>query len=129
MAVFFLGEFFCLSAVSFSFTHPTMNLIMTKLKRLYLTYLESGHWKSLRRQAFERDGFKCARCGSTKRLQGHHRTYRKDLRSCTVDDIETICETCHSKHHKEMARLRRLNRKPRVPRRYATTQARMTGTL
>lgn len=86
---------------------------MSKQKKLYLKYLESGHWKKLRRQAFERDGWKCVICGSTRRLRGHHTKYRKDLRSCTVSDIQTMCEGCHEKHHNEKRKLRKLMRQQR----------------
>lgn len=86
---------------------------MTARKRKYLAYLESGHWKSLRYAARVRDGHKCVLCGSPKSLQGHHKRYRKDLRLCTVDDVETLCEKCHSKHHKDRLKERRENRKIR----------------
>lgn len=86
---------------------------MSKRKREYFAYLDSGHWKSLRQEAFKRDGGKCSQCGSGKRLCGHHKRYRKNLRLCTVDDIQTMCEKCHVKHHKEVAAQRRLRRKTR----------------
>lgn len=79
----------------------------------YYRYLESGHWNQLRKQAFTRDGFKCTQCGSTKRLRGHHRKYRKHLEDCTLEDIVTLCQPCHQAHHRKKNRLRRLARKPR----------------
>lgn len=85
----------------------------SKRKRAYWKYLESAHWRELRRQAFERDGFKCCQCGSDRDLRGHHRRYRKDLTKCTVKDIETLCVKCHEAHHRDRARERRQNRKLR----------------
>lgn len=87
---------------------------MTKRKRAYLDYLESSHWKNLRREAFERDGWKCCRCGSPSRLQGHHKKYGKDLTKRTVKDIETLCENCHNQHHKNKAKERKERRKQRM---------------
>lgn len=48
---------------------------MSKRKSEYLKYLESGHWKSLKREALIRDGFKCSQCSSSENLQGHHKRY------------------------------------------------------
>jgi 5-methylcytosine-specific restriction endonuclease McrA len=81
--------------------------------RKYLRYLQSEHWKQLRRQAFERDGYKCVRCGSGHAIQGHHTQYKKNLRKVPVEWIETLCRDCHDEHHKEqksVIRERRLER-------------------
>lgn len=89
---------------------------MSKRKSQYLRYLESGHWKTLRKMAFERDGHKCTSCGGDYGLQGHHRRYRRDFRFCTVDDIQTLCYYCHRILHKKRRIERRRNRKPRSAR-------------
>jgi 5-methylcytosine-specific restriction endonuclease McrA len=86
---------------------------MTKLKLRWIHYLRSSHWRNLRIQAFERDGYKCGRCGSRAKLRGHHKRYRSDLTLCTVDDVETLCEACHAKHHKQKRKARKLERRPR----------------
>lgn len=85
--------------------------IMSRQKTVYLAYLESAHWKKLRLQTFERDGLKCCLCSSQKQLQGHHLRYRKDLKACTVDDIQTLCISCHKKEHRRLAQERKRNRK------------------
>lgn len=87
---------------------------MSRRKRLYDTYLLSGHWKSLRRQAFERDNWMCRHCGTKSGLRGHHVRYRKDLRQCTVEDILTLCAHCHDAEHKRIKKERKANRKPRM---------------
>ena len=86
-------------------------------KSEYYRYLESSHWRNLRYRAFKRDSFKCVRCGSDFRLQGHHIRYRKNIFDCTVNDIQTLCKTCHEKHHREKAKERKANRGRRSERR------------
>lgn len=47
---------------------------------------------------------KCERCGSTERLQGHHKkSYAKfpELRT-DPSNIEVVCENCHAKEHPEL---------------------------
>lgn len=80
----------------------------------YYRYLESAHWRQLRKQAFERDGYRCVKCGCINNLTGHHIRYRKVLTDCTVKDIQTLCYDCHDALHKENKRQRKLNRKPRI---------------
>lgn len=82
-----------------------------KRYREYQKYLETPHWRNLRKQAFERDGHKCTSCGSPKRLEGHHLHYRSDFTRCTVDDVQTLCGECHKAHHRKKALERKLNRK------------------
>lgn len=73
---------------------------MSKEWLSYSSYLGSGHWKKLRRQAFERDNWKCIKCGSELNLRGHHLKYRGNLHACTVDDIQTLCRRCHDRKHR-----------------------------
>lgn len=84
---------------------------MTKQKYQYLQYLGSQHWRELRAKVFERDGYKCLKCGTPHNLRGHHRRYRSNLELCTEADIETLCEKCHNHHHKQMNRERTRRRR------------------
>lgn len=43
-----------------------------------------------------RDEFKCVRCGSTGKLQVHH---KKGMKSHSLDDLETLCLKCHLAEH------------------------------
>ncbi len=50
----------------------------------------------LKLRAKMRDGFKCVRCGSTEKIQVHH---RKGTKSQRLDDMETLCRKCHHAEH------------------------------
>lgn len=77
----------------------------------YQKYLESDHWKRLKKETFTRDGWKCIKCGRDENLQGHHRKYRAVLTQCTVLDIQTLCEPCHNEHHRQKAAARAKRRR------------------
>lgn len=59
---------------------------------------------SLRKQILERDKNKCVYCGSSERLELHHKKYTRKL-----EDVVTICKRCHLKIHNE------LKIKPKIP--------------
>ena len=52
-----------------------------------------------------RDGLKCRKCGSNKRLQVHH---RKGIKSHRMKDLITLCYTCHLEITKEQYRQKRI---------------------
>jgi 5-methylcytosine-specific restriction endonuclease McrA len=52
-------------------------------------------------RAFQRDGWKCQCCGSTKTLQAHHLQYRSRLGSDLLDNLITLCADCHGKEHQK----------------------------
>jgi hypothetical protein len=64
----------------------------------YAAYLRSKHWRTTRAAALERDGHKCKRCRSEKRLNVHHRYYAV-LGAERLSSLETLCEDCHKKAH------------------------------
>lgn len=74
-------------------------MIYERTSEGYAQYLQSGHWKKLRAFVLRRDGGKCVRCGSTDRLQAHHKLYRDDWESALASDLETLCRSCHEKQH------------------------------
>jgi hypothetical protein len=64
----------------------------------YREYMLSPRWKQLRREALERDGYRCRCCDTPHRLQVHHRRYSFPLGTETVDDLTTLCggpSGCH----------------------------------
>ena len=43
-----------------------------------------------------RDDFKCVRCGSTEKIQVHH---KKGTKSHRIEDLQTLCQKCHHAEH------------------------------
>jgi hypothetical protein len=64
----------------------------------YRLYLESNHWKELRRKRLEVAQYKCEKCKSPFSLQVHHIRYR-NLYDVEVGDLICLCDYCHQKHH------------------------------
>ena len=57
-----------------------------------------GRWQSVRRQVFERDGYRCQECGKAGRLECDHRTpLHLDSEQDPFDlaGLQTLCRSCH----------------------------------
>lgn len=59
----------------------------------------SGAWHRLRALALKRDGHRCRRCGSARRLQVHHRIPRSEGGLKVLANVETLCKSCHLTSH------------------------------
>ena len=71
-----------------------------KNKSEYHKYLQSEAWKEIREIILVRDGYKCTKCGSTKNLQVHHKTYNNIYNEKEhQSDLVTLCSRCHKKEH------------------------------
>jgi 5-methylcytosine-specific restriction endonuclease McrA len=75
----------------------------TEMGRKYLGVkhglLNGQAWQKVRWASFERDGFKCIRCGESKPLQGHHikpKTFFPEL-ALVVGNVVSLCLGCHEK--------------------------------
>ncbi len=79
----------------------------------YYEYLNSKEWRDLRARVWERDGYKCTKCGRKSHLQGHHVRYGKDIRKVDMKWVITLCKPCHEALHREKARKRKEARKLR----------------
>ncbi len=73
---------------------------MKKPSNIYLEYLDSDHWRLLRREAFDSANRRCEACRVTGALVGHHLRYRDPLEKCTKEDIMALCSTCHDSWHR-----------------------------
>jgi 5-methylcytosine-specific restriction endonuclease McrA len=72
-------------------------------KTFYEHYLRSPHWKALRAQALERDGWACTGCGARHDegavLHVHHLTYERMPNRELLADVVTLCKSCHGLAH------------------------------
>ncbi len=69
-----------------------------KAKLDYAEYLASDEWRARRDEAVQRAEGRCQLCNSSKRLNVHHRTYKrrgKELPS----DLTVLCDECHRHFH------------------------------
>jgi hypothetical protein len=68
-----------------------------------------ARWLKLRNAAWERDGYRCQRCGQTKDLSGHHHWYPKDgpIWNAPLEAITTLCWDCHQREHDRIGESRR----------------------
>lgn len=65
----------------------------------YSEFLSSEYWHDVRSLVLCRDA-RCTSCGSTTRLEVHHKTYAHrgdELRH--LDDMTTLCSDCHRLVH------------------------------
>jgi 5-methylcytosine-specific restriction endonuclease McrA len=71
-------------------------------KKPYRELLKDPRWQRKRLEIFNRDRFKCVRCGSDhKTLHVHHKFYNKNTPPWEYgnDCLVTLCEDCHSSEH------------------------------
>ena len=76
-------------------------------KQDYAEKLRDPRWQKLRLQVFERDGWCCQNCGSSKKtLCVHHRVYlqQKDPWEYPVELLIALCDDCHTEETEQMAR-------------------------
>lgn len=64
---------------------------------------DSVKYKEWRKAVYERDNYRCVKCGSKTKLNAHHKKSWKhypELRY-NIDNGITLCEKCHIKLHQE----------------------------
>lgn len=65
----------------------------------YAEYLQSEHWKTLRRAAIDYYGNACVLCGAKgSKVDVHHRLYVRRGKE-RLRDLTVLCRDCHAKHH------------------------------
>lgn len=67
-------------------------------KGTYTDYLSSRQWAKKRRKALAYYGNRCTVCGTTYRLEVHHRHYRTLFKE-GWPDLDVLCRGCHENHH------------------------------
>ncbi len=56
-------------------------------------------WDRARQAALDRDGHRCTACGSTRRLNVHHKEHWKPGDGHELDNLTTLCVPCHKLLH------------------------------
>ena len=63
--------------------------------------LNQRRWGWARLKAFERDGWKCTRCGRRGRLEAHHEPpLHAGGDAYDLSGIVTLCRACHIERHR-----------------------------
>lgn len=57
----------------------------------------NGEWRSKRKEALRRDGYKCTICNSVDRVQVHHIIPYRYSKSHDLSNLTSLCRSCHSK--------------------------------
>ncbi len=66
----------------------------------YCEYLRSDDWYKKREYTIISRGRKCEGCGSAKKLQVHHTSY-KNIGNEDQGDLVVLCEVCHKAVHSD----------------------------
>lgn len=82
------------------------SLRQSKIDRLksmkYTDYLETHHWKTVRKMMLDHAGHRCQLCNACDRsLHVHHRTYENRGRE-TQSDLIVLCADCHGQFHEKL---------------------------
>ena len=64
---------------------------------------DSNDYKEQRKQVYERDKYKCIKCGSKEKINAHHILSQKYYpeKRYDIDNGITLCEECHIKIHQK----------------------------
>lgn len=88
--------------------------------------LNAARWAAARRAAFDRDGWRCRKCGKASRLEAHHAPPLEDRAPGAdpydVHQLLTLCRGCHIEWHRERNRNRATSPAWDVPGRDAWTE-------
>ena len=76
----------------------------------YNQYLQTRHWKDTRKRFYKSKlcKHKCSSCGSTYKLNLHHKTYKR-IGKERLSDLCLLCEECHKKVHNLSRNRKKLN--------------------
>ena len=82
--------------------------------------LDRKRWSLVRREALDRDGWRCTTCGAAGRLEVHHRTSIRDApgKAYALANLRTLCRPCHFRLHNERALEERRARMPKTTRKW-----------
>jgi 5-methylcytosine-specific restriction enzyme A len=78
---------------------------MPRFSPEYRRHLRSPEWRAFRERVQARDGYRCVRCGSRRRLEVDHLTYIR-LGHERLEDCQTVCHACHGRITRQRRRTR-----------------------
>jgi len=81
-------------------TEPETNTFPDTAFPLYWegrTTPEKADWVGIRLVIFQRDGYRCVKCGNFHHLHVHHIRSRKKGGTTQMDNLQTLCQECHAK--------------------------------
>ena len=64
----------------------------------YLEYMQSDQWRTKRKYAIHKAGYKCDICRSKLCLEVHHKTY-ENLGNEKDEELQVLCKRCHKDLH------------------------------
>ena len=72
-----------------------------KIKNMpYADFLNTTYWRGVSLFVKRRDGWKCSVCGSTDKIDVHHKTYESHGDELNhMEDLVCLCRKCHEKEH------------------------------
>ena len=83
----------------------------------YREYLASEKWQKKRQKVLKRDKNQCQqrkflffKCKSTRKLQVHHKTYKRVFKE-RLGDLITLCSKCHLAEHERLKKEKKNNLK------------------
>ena len=63
--------------------------------------IKGARWEATRRRVFDRDGWRCTRCGKASRLECHHvRARHLGGDAFNLANLATYCRDCHIDTHR-----------------------------
>src|SRR5437773_12430816 len=74
--------------------------MLNKLKRIKLG---QRAYRRLMKRIFERDGWRCQKCGSLEHLQIHHKVHRSQQGDDALRNLATLCAYCHLEEHGQLS--------------------------
>jgi 5-methylcytosine-specific restriction endonuclease McrA len=67
----------------------------------YTHFLRTEYWATVRRAVLSRQRGRCVVCGTTRRVQVHHRTYlHHGAEHAHLADLVGLCGDCHTIYHR-----------------------------
>lgn len=58
-------------------------------------------WGQIRREALDRDGWRCRNCGKAGRLEVHHVLKLRDGGTNDLANLRSLCVGCHLAEHRK----------------------------